>query len=538
MAQGVGAADKEALDAMIAAMEAAKRNPVALNALIRPGAVNGPADQGRGQGNDRVIRLLDSGEFVIPESVVQREGGASTLQQKLGMFDGGGFDGGYGGATDAFAQFDGGYGDDGMGPGFGEGQGNDGASSGTEGHSDGGDFPQGGENTNDRPPTSAAGPGYIVKAPEVNQSAFIDPRLRAAHKRIAGETDDLQGRRKTTIAQQRTFRARRPRGQFRKDQAALVNQLQARAAGQGPTVSGAQMTAGMEQSIAAANAAAVTNRGGNPALAQRIVAQNAATQQQGIAQAGGIAALQEQQAAQQLLSGTLDQARGADVTERGQTIQADVTARGQDVQSNIAQGQLSVQEQQNRDALVQQYTQMGIDVDQAQFMAAQEAERMRVEAEMAASGLNAQTYQTEYASDSAAEAARYAAQQARRGQQTAGMFGAVGAGLGTAAAFSDERLKTNIDESAADPALHAMLDELHPAEYEYKEPGKPLRGPGKHLSVMAQNLLKTETGSRLVTETPDGLVVDYGKGFGVLLAAEAHLHKRLKQIEQSIGRSN
>jgi hypothetical protein len=527
MAQGVSAADKEALDAMIAAMEAAKRNPAALNALTQPGAVNGPTDQGQGQGNDRVIRLLDSGEFVIPESVVQREGGASTLQQKLGMESGGS-------TGNADTGDDSGYGEYGAGnDGYGDG------SVGTDSTTEGANSPTQPTSTakpakEDKP----AGPGYIVESPDINRRPFVDPRRAKTHRALNANMEALDGRPMTQIAQQPTFQAAPGGGQFRNDQAALVNQLQMRAAGQGPTVSGAQMNAGMEQSIAAANAAAVTNRGGNPALAQRIVAQNAATQQQGIAQAGGIAALQEQQGAQQLLSGTLDQARGADVTERGQTIQADVTARGQDVQSNIAQGQLSVQEQQNRDALVQQYTQMGIDVDQAQFMAAQEAERMRVEAEMAASGLNAQTYQTEYASDASAEAARYAAQQARRGQQTAGMFGAVGAGLGAAAAFSDERLKTNIDESAADPALHAMLDELHPAEYEYKEPGKPLRGPGKHLSVMAQNLLKTETGSRLVTETPDGLVVDYGKGFGVLLAAEAHLHQRLKRIEQSIGRSN
>ena len=380
-------------------------------------------------------------------------------------------------------------------------------------------------------------PGFMVGAPTVDPGAFTDPN--AAHnnaiinKRMHNAADAPM----TQIQGPGAFRTGSGMGasnQFRNSQLSLVEQLQQRAAGQGPTVAGAQMDAGMEQSIAAANAAAVSNRGGNPALAQRIVQQQAAQQQQATAQQAGIAAMQEQQGAQQLLSGTLDTARGADVTTRGQTLDARVAARGQDTQTAIAQGQLSVEQETQRNNLVQQYTQMGIDVDQAQFLAQQEMERMRIEAEMAAAGVNAQTYQTEYGADAAVDAARYGANAQREGS----MWGAIGAGVGAAVGMgSDENMKKNIDYDAADPALHAMLDALEPAEYEYKDPDKPLRGHGKHLSVMAQQLLKSEAGSRLVTDTPEGLVVDYGKGFGVRLASEAHLHKRLKELEASTRRS-
>ena len=47
---------------------------------------------------------------------------------------------------------------------------------------------------------------------------------------------------------------------------------------------------------------------------------------------------------------------------------------------------------------------------------------------------------------------------------------------------------------------------------------------------MAQDLEKTPEGRAMVEETPSGeKVVNYGKGFGTLLAAVAELHKEMQE---------
>lgn len=109
--------------------------------------------------------------------------------------------------------------------------------------------------------------------------------------------------------------------------------------------------------------------------------------------------------------------------------------------------------------------------------------------------------------------------------------GGAASGAGAAAAASDERLKIEIKGS--DPKVAKFLDAIKAHEYEYKESAKDLpgAGEGKHVSPMAQELEKSELGKQMVIDTPNGKMVDYGKGFGTILAAQAMLNKRLNELE-------
>lgn len=103
-------------------------------------------------------------------------------------------------------------------------------------------------------------------------------------------------------------------------------------------------------------------------------------------------------------------------------------------------------------------------------------------------------------------------------------------GLGQAATMglllSDRRAKTGISDGRG--AAREMLDKIEPSSYSYKDQSN---GSGRHLSPMAQDLEKSEAGRSMVMNTPQGKMVDYGKGFGAILAAQADLNERLSQIE-------
>jgi len=104
----------------------------------------------------------------------------------------------------------------------------------------------------------------------------------------------------------------------------------------------------------------------------------------------------------------------------------------------------------------------------------------------------------------------------------------VGTGISAAAMFaSDERVKEDVqDFSAGD-----FLDSLAPKKFKYKDPSK--HGVGSQVGVMAQDLEKTEAGSKMVSQGQDGVkMVDYNKAGPAMLASMADLHKRLKKKEQ------
>lgn len=121
------------------------------------------------------------------------------------------------------------------------------------------------------------------------------------------------------------------------------------------------------------------------------------------------------------------------------------------------------------------------------------------------------------------------------------MFGGgAGAGAGEAGSgggaelmsmFSDENMKEGVSDGS--DQIRGFLDSVSPHSYEYKDEyqDNPMAGDGSYVSPMAQELEQTELGSDMVQDTPDGKVVDYGKGFGTLLAGVADINKRLSKME-------
>lgn len=111
------------------------------------------------------------------------------------------------------------------------------------------------------------------------------------------------------------------------------------------------------------------------------------------------------------------------------------------------------------------------------------------------------------------------------------------AGASGLAQVSDEKLKTDKKaEGSQDFNPKSFLDKLQAYSYEYKKGAKGMEGAGegRHLSVMAQDLEKAgPVGKSMVEQDENGnKVVDYGKGFGAILASQAHLNERLSQIEK------
>lgn len=105
------------------------------------------------------------------------------------------------------------------------------------------------------------------------------------------------------------------------------------------------------------------------------------------------------------------------------------------------------------------------------------------------------------------------------------------ASLGPLAALSDKELKKEIEKTGH--TTKDFLNALKAYTYEYKNPDMPGAGKGRHMGVMAQDLEKAgPIGKSMVKETPNGTkMVDYGQGFGAVLAAVADIHDRLKKLE-------
>jgi hypothetical protein len=112
-----------------------------------------------------------------------------------------------------------------------------------------------------------------------------------------------------------------------------------------------------------------------------------------------------------------------------------------------------------------------------------------------------------------------AQQQEQFNQFSGGMFG-----------VSDEREKA---VSKMDAKAEDFLSNLGAHKYQYKHPEDPGAGFGTYISPMAQEIEKSELGKMMVKETPDGKkIVDYGKGFGAMLAGMAYLNKKVEKMEK------
>ena len=109
-------------------------------------------------------------------------------------------------------------------------------------------------------------------------------------------------------------------------------------------------------------------------------------------------------------------------------------------------------------------------------------------------------------------------------------------GAGGAAAASDVSLKENMNqtEKSGSEMVEEFLDALKSYTYNYKDKeNNGQKNPeGKVTSVMAQDLEKSKLGKQMVTDGPEGKMVNYGQGMAPLFAAIAELNQRTKKLEK------
>jgi hypothetical protein len=110
--------------------------------------------------------------------------------------------------------------------------------------------------------------------------------------------------------------------------------------------------------------------------------------------------------------------------------------------------------------------------------------------------------------------------------------------------FSDERVKTDVKSTkSSEPNMNpkSFLDKLHAYSYEYKDAVKndPRASTKPQLGILAQDLEKAgPVGEQMVQEDPATGIkqVDFGKGFGAILASQVTLNQRLKELESKYGK--
>lgn len=195
--------------------------------------------------------------------------------------------------------------------------------------------------------------------------AYNDPNREKNLAMLAERQRQLQGQ-QTPLAGANPMGAEN-QAQMRARQLGLVDAMSARAAGTAPSVAEMQLQRGSDRGMANLAAQAASARGVNPAILSRQLMNNqAGLSQQTNADAAMLRA-QEQAQAEQTLAGTLQGVRGADLGQAGQ-----------EQQLALANAAALQQSQAQQNALIAQYTQMGMSLDQAQFLAQMDREKQRL----------------------------------------------------------------------------------------------------------------------------------------------------------------
>ena len=124
------------------------------------------------------------------------------------------------------------------------------------------------------------------------------------------------------------------------------------------------------------------------------------------------------------------------------------------------------------------------------------------------------------------------------------MIGAAAGVLG----LSDERSKMEIERlTSANDALSAALgvdggaalDTIGNApasSYRYKNPNQPGAAPGRQTSSMAQDLERGAYGDDVVSETPQGKMVDYEQVMKITPGAVTELNQKVEALERALGK--
>src|SRR5882757_4759158 len=312
---------------------------------------------------------------------------------------------------------------------------------------------------------------------------------------------------------------------FRRAQLRQVGQLQQIASGQ---QQGAGELAAQRQTAnaqAAQQALARMARGSNAGLAYRGAANQTASAGLNGVGMGQQAALQDQQAAQEMLANAVNAGRGADINVAGQN----AGFQQQAGLSNAAmQGQTQQQNAQNYLALLSQLS--GMDATQLTGQNASNMANSQMNNALLGAGISA--------------GGQILASNLGRSTQPAATaapatYTSDSGGMPDVGQYSDKRVKKNI--RVADSANDDMLDKLVPSSWDYKD---DRMGKGRRTGVMAQDLEKSKVGDKIVYDVPEipgfgpkakplpaAKAIDLGAAVSALLASSARLHHRLKAVE-------
>lgn len=322
--------------------------------------------------------------------------------------------------------------------------------------------------------------------PSEFESIQEDPRLRQAQMQALSEMTEL-GQQGLGAEDRAAFNElrRQAAGQAQAQKETALQQMQER----GMADSGASLVAQLSAGQQAANR--MSQEG------DRLAAAAAAARRQALGQQSDMASRMSQQ--QLALAG--QKASASDAIKQFNT-----QSRQQTNLANTAyQQQLAAQ----RAANANQQTMYNAGLIQQQF----QNQMAQAQAAAGVTGAQAQNLQAQAA----------AAQQAQQAQ-TGAILGTIGTIGGAALKASDKNLKKNIEKFDTEE----FLDSLTPHKYDYKD---EKFGKGKQHGVMAQDLEKTKEGNKLVINTPEGKMVDYGKAASGMLASLTDIHKRVKKLE-------
>lgn len=261
---------------------------------------------------------------------------------------------------------------------------------------------------------------------------------------------------------------------------------------------------GASQQQQASIAASARGGGLQRGAANRMAAQNAAATTQNAAAGAASLRAQEMSDARAAYGGLASNIRGQDASQAQFLTQADLQSRAlNDQMVNAYEGQ--------RTGLATQNFQGELARQQAKETAYQQG----VQKYGADQGVS--VAQQQQANQTAATVA-----------STVGTVGMIGASM-----FSDERVKTDVHDGGS--KAQSFLDALNAADYKYKNPGEPGMPEGRHTSVMAQDLEKSELGRRMVHDTPEGKVVDYREGFASMLAGMAKMNGDVDRLKSALA---
>lgn len=380
--------------------------------------------------------------------------------------------------------------------------------------------------------------------------------------------------------------------ELRKKQLAQTERLEGRASGKAPSIAEAQLKQATNRSLAQQLAGAQSRKGGSASSRERELAKASSDSRQQIAEQASVAKLQEQQAADQSLGSQLAGQRSQDISladsdrtskqslEQLETkqhlaaqganlsgFQSAAANRGNFV-SGMAQGGMSMVGVSDEDAKKNIKVESESPKESKSFKESlaeakpEKLESKNKDVELSSAGpFEGAAAGTGKTSDKPkkgggggiADIAKLAALSDKekkknvnkegkksKGKKFSEGFGKhikkfeSGDGTGKqqmahfAASISDKESKKNVED--ANPK--SFLDALTAYSYDYKDPNQAGAGEGRHLSVMAQDLEKAgPVGESMVQDTPQGKVVDYGKGFGAMLASQVHMNERMKKME-------